>query len=176
MNRPNRLNQTKKTLASEQIQMIVFKLEETEFAVPITQAIRIVRLSSITRVPRAPDFLEGVINVEGEVTPVVDLKKRFSLSRTPYGSKARIIIIETEAQQVGLMVDLVCEILTLPAEAIEPPPNMIADINGVYLTGVAQLDNRLLVILDLANVLTLKEIDSLEEFAPDNATLNGEML
>jgi len=153
--------------------MIVFKLGDTEFAMPITQAIRIVRLSPITRVPRAPGFLEGVINVEGDVIPVVDLKKRFVLSQTPYGPKSRVIIVETGEQRVGILVDLVREILSLPADAVEPPPEMVADINGIYLTGVAQLADRLLIILDLTNVLTLKEINTLEQVSLEYQVFDG---
>ena len=160
-------------MARDQTQMIVFKLGDTEFAMPITQAIRIVRLSPITRVPRAPGFLEGVINVEGDVIPVVDLKKRFVLSQTPYGPKSRVIIVETGEQRVGILVDLVREILPLPADAVEPPPEMVADINGIYLTGVAQLADRLLIILDLTNVLTLKEINTLEQVSPEYQVFDG---
>ena len=143
------------------------RLGDTEFAVPITQAIRIVRLSPITRVPRAPSFLEGVINVEGDIIPVVDLKRRFALCQAPYGPKARIIIVETGQQRVGILVDLVREILPLPADAVEPPPAMVADINGVYLTGVAQLADRLLVILVLTTVLTLEETNALKQVSLD---------
>lgn len=163
----NQMQQMKNPTAGAQTQVIVFKLGDTEFAVPITQAVRIVRLSPITRVPRAPDFLEGVINVEGDVIPVVDLKKRFSLPRTPYDPKSRIIVVETEGQRVGMLVDLVREILSLSAEALEPPPAMIADINGVYLTGVARLAERLLIILDLTNVLTIEEVSALQQVSAD---------
>lgn len=155
-------------IPNHQTQIIVFSLGETEFAVPITQAIRIVRLSPITRVPKAPTFLEGVINVEGDIIPVVDLKKRFALSATPFGPKARILIVETGDQHVGMLVDLVHEILSLPADAVEPPPAMISDINSVYVTGVAHLDDRVLILLDLANVLTLEEINALENVQPDH--------
>ncbi len=146
---------------ARQIQVIVFKLGDVEFAVPIVQAVRIVRLSPITRVPRAPSFLEGVINVEGDIIPVVDLKKRFSLAHAPFGPKARVLVVEAGEQPVGMLVDRVREILLLPPEAIESPPAMIADINGVFLTGVARLKDRLLIILDLVNVLSLEEIETL---------------
>jgi len=167
----NQTQQKKSSMAGDRTQVIVFKLGNTEFAVPITQAVRIVRLSPITRVPRAPGFLEGVINVKGDIIPVVDLKKRLALSQTPYGSKARVIIVETDEQRVGMLVDLVHEILPLPADAVEPPPAMVADINGVYLTGVVQLADRLLVILDLTNVLTMEEVSAWQEVSADSPTV-----
>lgn len=160
-------------MPSDQVQMLVFGLGDAEFGVPITQAVRIVRLSPITRVPRSPGFLEGVISVEGDIIPVVDLKKRFMLSQTPYGPKARLIIVETGDQLVGLLVDHVQEILPLPTDAVEPPPAMVADINGVYLSGIVQRADRLLVILDLGNVLTLEEVDALEAVSAEQEAFDG---
>ncbi|MBS1251716.1 MAG: Chemotaxis protein CheW [Anaerolineales bacterium] len=155
--------QTERSLEEEpQRQFIIFRLDETEFAVPIEQVARIVRLAKCTRVPRAPAFLEGVINLHGDVVPIVDLKKRFQLVETPYDDEARIIVAEVTDQRVGLIVDAVTEILWLPTSAIEPPPAMVADISGVYLTGVATQDDRLFVILDLSRVLTTEEVAELE--------------
>jgi purine-binding chemotaxis protein CheW len=154
-------------LSNDREQTIVFALGETEFGVPITQAVRIVRVIPMTRVPRAPAYLEGVINVEGTVVPVVDLKQRLALPQTPRDDKARIVIVETKGQRVGMIVDWVTEILPLPTRTIEPAPSMIADINGVYLTGVARLDHRLLILLDLTRVLTIEEVDALKNPAQE---------
>lgn len=145
-----------------QHQFVIFYLGGTEFAVPIEQVIRIVPLVKSVRVPRAPAFLEGVINLHGDIVPIVDLKKRFQLAETPYGDEARIIVVRLDGQSVGITVDGVAEILWLPVDAIDPPPAMIADISGVYLTGVATQDERLFVILDLDRVLTTEETAELE--------------
>ncbi len=146
-----------------QRQFVVFRLDETEFAVPIEQVLRIIPLMESTRVPRAPAFLEGVINLHGDIVPVVDLKKRFQLMETPYGEETRIVVVQVHDQRVGMIVDAVTEILWLPTTAIDPPPAMIADISGVYLTGVATHDDRLFIILDLSRVLTTEEVAELEE-------------
>ena len=147
-------------------QYVVFRLGKTHFGVAIGQVVRIVRLAPITRVPRAPHFLEGVINYHSQVVPVVDLKKRMALSdEEEYGDKARILIVELETsaelgqatQSIGMLVDAVVGIPRLPDESIEPPPEMVAQVNGVYLTGVAHHEERLTMLLDLSRVLTVEE-------------------
>ena len=155
--------QTEKPLEDEpQHQFVTFCVDGTEFAVPIEQVMRIAPLVKSTRVPRAPAFLEGVIHLHGDIVPIVDLKKRFQLAETPYDDEARIIVVQVGGQRVGLIVDAVTEILWIPAAAIEPPPAMVADIGGVYLTGVATQDDRLFIILDLSRVLTTEEVAELD--------------
>ncbi len=145
-----------------QRQFVIFRLQDTDFAVPIEQVWRIVPLTDSTRVPHTPEFIKGVINLHGSIVPVVDLKKRFGLADTPYGEEARIIVVEEGGQQVGMTVDGVTEIAWLPEENIEPPPALIADINGVFLTGVATHNDRVFIILDLSRVLSPEETNTLE--------------
>jgi len=148
-------------LEGERAQYVIFHLGGSEFGVEIAQVLRIIRSMKITRVPRAPRFLEGVVNVHREMVPVVDLKKRFELPWQEYGGKARILVVEVEGQTVGMMVDSVTEITWIPTSTIEPPPEMVAEINGVYLTGLGRLDDRLIIILDLSRVLTIEEVEEL---------------
>ena len=160
-------------------QYVIFRLGETQFGVAIGQVLRIVRLTPITRVPRAPHFLEGLVNYRGQVVPVVDLRKRLALpSEEEYGDAARILIVELEAstepalstaeglsraaQPIGMLVDAVAGISRLPDESIEPPPEMVAQVNGVYLTGVAHHEERLVMLLDLSRVLTVEEVAEME--------------
>jgi len=152
---------------SEQVQSrvqqyVAFRLGPTLFGVKIHQMLRIVHLAPITRVPRAPHFLEGIINERGQVVPVVDLHKRLTLPLVEYGDKARILIAELGAQPVGMLVDSVVGIWRLPGDSIRPAPEMVAQVNGVYLTGVAQHRNHLIVLLDLSQVLTIQETEQLD--------------
>jgi len=157
-------------LEGERIQHVIFRLDGSEFGVEIDQVLRIMRLMEVTRVPRAPSFLEGVVNVHGEMVPVVDLKKRFELPWQEYGDKARILVVEVEDQTVGMIVDSVTEITWIATSAIEPPPEMVAEINGVYLTGLGRLDDRLIIILDLSRVLTTEEVEDLERTGEESTT------
>jgi purine-binding chemotaxis protein CheW len=143
-------------------QHVIFHLGETLFGVEIHQMLRIVRLAPVTRVPHAPPFLEGVINDRGQVVPVVDLHKRLGLPVPGYDDRARILIAELGAQPVGMLVDAVAGIWRLPGESIQPPPEKVAQVDSVYLTGVAHYRNRVIVLLDLGRVLTVQEIDELD--------------
>jgi purine-binding chemotaxis protein CheW len=137
---------------------VVFCLGETRFAVPILQVLRIVRLTPITRVPNAPHFLEGVVAYRGQAVPVIDLHKRLALPVVEYVYAARILVVEVGPQIIGMLVDMVDDILHLAEEVIQPPSEMVADVNGAYLTGVAQQDGQMVVILDPSRVLTVEEI------------------
>jgi purine-binding chemotaxis protein CheW len=144
-------------------QHIVFHLGQNLFGVAIHQMLRIVRLAPIARVPRAPHFLEGVINDRGQVIPVIDLHKRLGLQAAAgHDDKARILIAELDAQPVGMLVDAVVGIWQLPAESIQPAPEMVAQINGLYLTGVAHYRNHLIILLDLSQILTVQESEKLD--------------
>jgi purine-binding chemotaxis protein CheW len=145
------------------VQLIVFRLDQLEFAVPIEQVWRVESLADqmVTRVPRAPTFLAGVTNVRGQVIPAVDLKERFEFPATERPPKARVLVVEMEGQRVGLIVDGVSDILWVPTSKIEPPPPMIAHISGVFVQGVAQEGDRLLIILDLTKTLGTEELQEL---------------
>jgi purine-binding chemotaxis protein CheW len=147
------------------IQLIVFNLDQHEFAVPIEQVWRVESLAdqTPTRVPRAPAFLEGVVNVRGQVVPLVDLKKRLGFPVASRPPKSRLLVVEMEGQRVGLIVDGVSDIMWVATARIEPPPSMVAQISGVFVQGVAKEENdRLLIILDLREALTPGERQELK--------------
>lgn len=135
------------------VQLVTFRLGEEQFGVPIAAVQEIVRLPDITPIPEAPRFVEGVINLRGRIIPVLDLGRRLRLPDRPRTRKARILIVEVDRRQVGLIVDGASEVLRLPASALEPPPPMISGIGVEYLAGVGKLEGQLLVLLDLGKVL-----------------------
>jgi purine-binding chemotaxis protein CheW len=135
------------------VQFVTFRLGEEQFGVPIGAVQEIVRLPEVTPVPEAPWFVEGVINLRGRIIPVIDLGRRLRLPDRPRTRKTRILIVETDRRQVGLIVDAASEVLRLPPNAVEPPPPMISGIGVEYITGVGKLGDQLLVLLDLAKVL-----------------------
>ncbi len=149
------------------IQLIVFALDQVEFAVPIEQVWRVEPLAEhpLTWVPRAPAFLEGVVNVRGQVIPVLDLKKRLGLGAAGPAARARLLIVEMGTQRAALIVDAVSDIRWFPTNRIEPPPPMVAQISGVFVQGVGREDDRLLIILDLREVLSPAERRQMQELA-----------
>jgi purine-binding chemotaxis protein CheW len=153
-----------------EIQLVVFRLGMEEYGVPITQVKEIIHFSKPTRIPRAPNFIEGVINLRGKIIPVLDLNKRFGLETTDYGDQARIVVVEINEHTVGVIVDEVSEVLRLSTNNIEPPPAIIAGITANYLHGVGKLDDRLLILLDLNKILT---VDEQKELKQVNKTISG---
>lgn len=146
-----------------EMQLVTFNLGKEEFAVPILQIQEINRLTEITRVPKSPDFVEGVINLRGKVIPVIDLRKRFGLPQGELGKYARIIVVNMDSRMLGLIVDSVSEVLRLSEDAIEPPPPVVAGIDSEYIRGLGKMEGRLLILLDLNKILTKEEKRELVE-------------
>lgn len=146
-----------------EMQLVTFNLGKEEFAVPILQIQEINRLVDITRVPKSPEFVEGVINLRGKVIPIIDLRKRFGLPQAELGKYARIVVVNMEGRMVGLIVDSVSEVLRLSEDAIEPAPPVVAGIDSEYIRGLGKLDGRLLILLDLSKILTKEERKELVE-------------
>ncbi|MDD2220287.1 MAG: chemotaxis protein CheW [Desulfoplanes sp.] len=147
----------------ELLQLVTFSIGEEEFGVEILQVQEIIRMREITRVPNAPDFVEGVINLRGKVIPVIDLRLRFGLQAKEHDKKTRIIVIEVKQMIVGFVVDSVSEVLRIPAGTIELPPPVISGLDSEYISGVGKLDDRLLIMLDLNRLLSREEKSVLGE-------------
>lgn len=145
----------------ELIQLVTFSIGEEEFGVNILQVQEIIRTMEITKVPRAPDFVEGVINLRGKVIPIVDMRSRFGLESKEHDKYTRIIVIETDMIIVGFVVDSVSEVLRIPAHSVQPPPPVLAGMDSEYIDGVGKLDDRLLILLDLDSLLDYDEMEAL---------------
>lgn len=149
------------TKVAEEIQLVVFSLGREEFAVEVTQVREIMRMEEITRMPKSPHFVEGIINLRGQIIAVVELARRLNLEAGERGGDTRIIVVEAEDIKVGMIVDSVSEVLRVSAEAVEPSPTLATDISVAYLQGVVKQDNRLIILLDLTKVLSLQEMAGL---------------
>lgn len=145
----------------EEVKVIVFRLVDEEYGVEVSQVRSIERMQNITRVPRTPEFVKGVINLRGVVTPIIDLKTRFSLGSEEYSDSTRIIIVAVEDMEVGLIVDAANDVIDIPLSSIEQPPAVVGGIKATYLRGVAKLQNRLLIMLNLDKVLSSEEIQAM---------------
>lgn len=144
--------------AAEELQLVVFSLGREEFAVEVTQVREIMRMEEITRMPKSPPFVEGIINLRGQIIAVVDLPKRLNLEAAGTSADTRIIVVEAEEVKVGMIVDSVSEVLRVNSEEVEASPTLAADVSAAYLQGVVKQDNRLIILLDLTKVLSLEEI------------------
>ncbi|MBF0496390.1 MAG: chemotaxis protein CheW [Deltaproteobacteria bacterium] len=142
--------------------MVVFKLAGHEHALDVRRVKEILMAGQISPVIEAPDFVEGVIKVRGRIVPVMDLKKRLQLPAAPRTYEACIIIVRMQKKMVGLLVDSASELLKVSTKAIEPPDKMIGGVRTRFIDGVAYLDDRLLVILNLDEILAIDEKELLE--------------
>ncbi|KXG43407.1 chemotaxis protein CheW [Tepidibacillus infernus] len=149
---------------SSEIKVIVFRLGSEEYGVDVQQVKSIERMEHITRVPNTPPFVKGVINLRGVVIPIIDLRRRFSIEQKDYNESTRIIIVNVEEMEVGLIVDAANDVIDIPVQAIEPPPKVVGAVEAIYLRGVAKLSNRLLILLNLDKVLNVDEMKELEKF------------
>ena len=136
------------------LQLVTFTIANEEFGVEILKVQEIIRTLEITRVPRAPAFVEGVINLRGKVIPIIDLRRRFGIESKSHDKDTRIIVIEINQMIVGFVVDAVSEVLRIPANTVEPPPSIVSGIDSEYISGVGKLDNRLLIMIDLDKLLS----------------------
>lgn len=144
-----------------QAQLVVFQLAGEFYGVDIHQVREIIRMPEITRVPRTPAFVEGVVNLRGSVIPIIDLRKRFGLAEGESGDEQRIVVVELDDKTLGVIVDAVSEVLRIDRQAIEPPSPYIVNVDTQYITGIARLDQRLVILLDVNRVLSAGEREAL---------------
>ncbi len=119
-------------------------------------------MTTITKVPNAPAFVEGVINLRGRVIPIIDLRTRLGMEKKDHTKDTRIIVVDLEGKTVGFIVDSVNEVLRIPANVTEVPPELVTGINSDYITAVGKLEDRLLILLDLDKVLKTDEKEALQ--------------
>ena len=122
-------------------------------------------MMNITRVPNTPAFVEGIINLRGQVIPVVNLRKRLGFPPKEPDKATRIIVVEIGKRVIGFIVDSVNEVLRISSSITEPPPPMVAGIDSEYITAVGKLEDRLLILLDLEKVLSGDELNVLEKIS-----------
>ena len=153
---------TSRATDNESTQFVSFRVGDEEYAVNILQVQEINRVSEITRVPQAPTYVEGVINLRGTVLPVVNLRTRFNLEATASGKDTRVMVVDLNGKVLGRIVDEVCEVLRLESDSIEPAPDIVTGIGTEYITGVARLEEKLVIMLDLHKVVDFDRVVSLD--------------
>jgi purine-binding chemotaxis protein CheW len=160
---------------SDEEQMVVFKLADEQYGVRINQVQEINRLSKITKVPRAPKFVEGVINLRGDVIPVIDLRKRFEIESKAYNEFTRVIVSDINNKKIGIIVDEVLEVLRISGKLLEEAPDILQG-NQVqkFMDGIANMGTRMIMMLNLENILVEKEWQKLKELAKDEPSSKKE--
>lgn len=148
--------------AVPQAQIVIFRLGDEEFGMDVFSVLEILRHQQVTAVPKAPAFVEGVIDVRGALIPVVDLRKRFELPAAPTDGRTRIVVTQFGDERLGLVVDAVSEVLRVPESAISEPPAYVKGLAAEYVRGLVRLEGRLVVLLDIERILSTQERIALE--------------
>lgn len=145
------------SLDVESVKVIVFQLGDKEYAIPVNQVQGIEKTMHITRVPKTSSYVKGVINLRGVVTPIIDLRDRFNVKSFVENEDTRIIIISLDEMEVGFIVDAANDVMDIPKISIEPQPEVVGSYEEEFISGVAKVEKRLLILLNLEKVLnTLK--------------------
>ena len=131
------------------IQLVGFRLDNEDYAIAITKIQEIILMKPITRIPQVPDFIEGLINLRGSVIPIVNLRKRFGLAPRELDDETRTIVVNVHDKTVGCIVDAVTQVMRINRDQIQPPPLSVLAVAHQYISGLARLDDRLLIILDI---------------------------
>jgi purine-binding chemotaxis protein CheW len=152
--------------ATDLLQLVSFVIEGEEFGIDILKVQEIIRPVPVTRVPNAPPFVEGVINLRGRIVPVIDARRRFGLPPRAMDEESRIVVVELTGKTVGFVMDAVREVIRVERGVIEPPPELAVGIDADYLSGVAKLEDRLLILLDVERVLAEEEQAALPDALP----------
>ncbi|BCX89218.1 purine-binding chemotaxis protein CheW [Methylomarinovum tepidoasis] len=147
-----------KKLNDELIQWVTFRLGEETYGINVMQVQEVLRVSEIAPVPGAPDYVIGIINLRGNVVTVIDTRARFGLPSKEPDDLSRIVIIESNEQVIGILVDSVAEVVELRSDEIDVAPNMGNEESARYIQGVTSRDGELLILVDLNKLLTDEEM------------------
>lgn len=147
------------------MQMVGFVIGRELFGVPILMMQEIIRGAPITSIPDSPDFIEGVINLRGNIIPVIDLRKRLNLFEDEHhNTNGWIIILNINDRVTGFIVDAVTKVLKIRTDSIKPPPDIVvAGLKSQYISGVCKTEKKLLILLDFSRILLVEEIKKLRE-------------
>ena len=152
-------------------QIVIFELGSEYFGVDIAKVESIIKMQPITQLPHTPGFVEGVTNLRGKVLPVIDLRKRFDLAAQETDKNSRIIVVSVDQTEVGMIVDEVSEVVTVPEAAVKSTPAIATSVNASFIRGIAKLGatggstGRLVILLDLSQVLSMSEKTELPMFS-----------
>ncbi|MFL5329365.1 MAG: chemotaxis protein CheW [Gemmataceae bacterium] len=146
---------------------VLFELAATSYAIPSQLVQRLELIEHITPVPNAPSFIDGVVFSRGIVVPALNLRKRFGFEFRPYDSKSRLIVVSQDSRTVGLVVDSAREFVTIRSDTIQPTPESLAATSGKYVSGVAHVNDKIVLVLDIKEVL-----ESASGLAPSLTTID----
>lgn len=144
---------------SELLQLVGFRLGKEQFGVDILNVNEILKMLEVTVIPNSHDCIEGIVNIRGRIIPVIDTRLKLNMPKKEFDSDTRIMVVEVKDRTIGFIVDEVNEVLRIPIDITESPPDMVtANIDADYIISVARLEDRLLILLDLKKLMSSQEL------------------
>lgn len=160
----------KQSDATGTMQLVSFRLEQEEYGIEITKVQEIILMGEITRIPQAPEYIKGLINLRSMVTPVIDLRLRFGMTPEPDTDETRILVVNIQGKTIGLIVDAVSEVMRINQDQIASPPPTVSGLGQDYLTGLVMLENRLLILLDIESIFSAEGVAAIESLSTNAST------
>lgn len=148
-------------------QVVGFRLGNETYGLDIMRVQEIILMGRITGIPEVPDYVRGVINLRGKVIPIVDLRKRFGFPGSDTNDDTRIMVVNTSATTIGIVVDAVSEVLRINPGEIEPPPMGVIGLDQSYVSGLVKMDDRIMILLDIDGILSVEDRASIETKATE---------
>ena len=159
-------------------QLISFKVGNEEYGLDILRVKEVIRIREITRLPKAPSFVKGIINLRGDVIPIIDLRDKFGLEHQEYTDMTRVIVVDVDEKLVGMVVDAASQVVRIPADQIDPPPPIVGGLSTEYIKGVGKIDERLVILLQIDRILSTEEkleLEKLELEKPEEQKIHVEV-
>jgi purine-binding chemotaxis protein CheW len=147
---------------------LTFTLEDNVYGIPIRFVTEIIGIQGITKVPETPDYIKGIINLRGKIIPLIDVRIKFGKEEIPYNERTCIIVVDVGGMDVGLIVDMVDDVLTIEDDQIAPPPANRIGFENRYIEGIGKVDDRVQLLLDTEKLLRSDELETIEQLSRDN--------
>lgn len=154
-------------MADNTIQLVTFQLGNEQYGIDIMDVEAIVKVEDVREIPNSPSYVEGIFNLRGEIIPVINLHRRFSIRKAQLSEEDELlsgfIIVRIDGMQLAVIIDRVSRVVTINLEEIQPPPQMISGIGAEYIQGVVNRDDHYLIILDIRRLFNMRELKVLEQ-------------
>ncbi len=146
----------------EMKQLISFTVGEEEYGLELPRVREVIRMRQVTWLPKAPTSVKGIINLRGEIIPIIDLSERFGLGKRDSTSATRVIVVDVEGRPVGMVVDSASQVVRVPVDQFDEPPPVMGEAVSRFITSVGKLNERLVILLDVEKLFSLDELRELE--------------
>ena len=144
-------------------EFLTFVLGQEEYCIDILKVQEIRGYESVTRIANAPDFIKGVINLRGNIVPIVDLRIKFRLGKVEYGGQTAVIVLNVLGRTIGMVVDRVSDVMSLSHDRIKPAPEFGTALNTQYIMGLAMLDDRMIIVINIEKLISSPEVQLIDE-------------